>query len=412
MNLLKLKSLIIATFVVYFMVSPPFIFATFAGVLMRASLEMLLLSLLVIYYAFSQKSKPPVVMLAAWVSISAFPLFVAEQNLRSYLSIAAKIFIIILSVRMASYDGKFQDKLRRLWVALWSVAAVSVILIYINFNFKIFPSRSVSLAEFSETADYNYFGNAFGYYISYRFNGVSVPKINWYLYEPVFLSFFFGLNVVASRMLVKSTRRENWFIVLNLIGGFLTFSSTFILFSVIYLVFKLFRVIGYKTAIIFMSLAFALAVPFMIGLYLGGAFGFTSIGDRMLRFSIAMQIFQENNIIDYIVGNGVNYIPHWADRSASSGLLILFIDLGALISTFVLIVLFVFMRANIHVFLYCMFYSLAMYPFFFPIFMFFLVATFESWRKNKGALDGNRTGLRRYTSSSQPYDLGKSGAIR
>ena len=376
----KLKGLIIATYVVYFMVSPPFIFATFAGVLMRASLEMLLLSLLLTHYAFSQNSKPPVVLLGTWVSISVFPLFVADQNLLSYISISAKIFIIILSVRMVFYDRKFQDKLRRIWVALWSVAAVSVILVYINFNFKVLPVRSVSLAEFSETADYHYFGNMFGYYVSYIFNGANVPKINWYLYEPVFLSFFFGLNVVASRLLVKSTRNQVRFIVLNMIGGFLTFSSTFILFSVIYLSFKVFRFFGPRASIVLISLAFVLAMPFVIGLYLEGFFGFTSIGDRMLRFVIAIEIFRENNIIDYIFGNGVNYIPHWADRSASSGLLVLFIDLGVLVSIFFLFILFVFMRANFGVFLYCMFFSLAMYPFFFPTFMFFLAATFESRR--------------------------------
>lgn len=381
-------------FFLYAVLSNPFLLSSYIPFYLRFVLEIGLLYLLVGYFIASNRLKLPYVLTVIWTMLFILTLLGVDGPVNPLISTSLKIIILILLVRVAHASVSFREMLRCYWIFIWSLASVSVILIYFSATFDILTFTQFDFGDVNELAPYTYYGNLLGYFIPYHFFDLFVPKINWYLFEPIYLSFFLGLNVVVADEICSGNKKSKRFRILNMIAGFLTFSTSYFIFLFIYLVFQVLKLRFFRRTLVFIIPLAIVAISFVLYLFFfdSDVATFTSLSDRTDRLDIAAQAFSGNSIFSFLFGNGIGFVPSDADRGISSGILTILVERGLLVFVFITYLFYEILKPNWPVLLFLIYYNMTFESVWLPVlFMLCAVLSVNSKTKNSSLARFSKT---------------------
>ena len=148
----------------YATLSNPFLISSYVPLFLRTILEGGLLYLLVIYFLFSKTLRFTVVAISIWLMIFLLTLIGVDGYVNSLISTVFKFAILIMVVPLSKESTLFVNVIRKYWIFIWSLASISVLLIFFNTTFKIFNIEQFFFSEVNELAPYVYEGNFLGFF--------------------------------------------------------------------------------------------------------------------------------------------------------------------------------------------------------------------------------------------------------
>ena len=366
------KSAILITGLIflYALLSDPFIFFIFVPSPIR--MLVLLIPMVLVLYALTIKSE-----LKYKAMVFIFLSIVLMYSLKN-LDLSGTIikysvqFLFLISLFIYTKKTEINRKMLQAWFWFWIYVSLCVIFSFFIFksNLMTFPPKFLS--ETSGNTDYYYSHiPLIGNFVNYSFLGFQVPKSSWYVFEPGMIAYFFGFNVLLSSYLSYykvSSSNILIFKYVNMLGGFFTFSSTFILFLVGYVVYLSFRWLKSNTLkmiIIFLGvLLIYYAIYYVIN---GGLLEFTSFGNRSNRTLFGLKMISQSNIFDLLFGAGLGSPIEQYGAGLSSGLLSIFVEQGLVFLIFTLVIIFLMLRGKLDLFMFIIFYLLAFNPIYYPM---------------------------------------------
>lgn len=164
---------------------------------------------------------------------------------------------------------------------------------------------------------FTYLVTPFGVLLKKDFGSLTVMRSYFYFVEPIYLGVFSAINIFMIAPLVKNNPKR--FVVANLLGGILTFSISFYL---ILLILYLFANYNIKKGILF-------GVSIIVSVGIADILSYSSVGDRLNRFILFLDVMGHGDVFDLLFGHGV-LAGLELNKGFSSGLLIYIFELGLL----------------------------------------------------------------------------------
>jgi hypothetical protein len=279
--------------------------------------------------------------------------------------------IIVFSLLQSAKNEGFFTYLFHYYHLFFLITPVFAI---INFVINIFTPGLNFLTETFSLFAYQYQASPFGLVLYRSILGINVSRSMFFFIEPVFLSFFYLINIFVVGK--KMTNVNKHFILLNVIGGVLSASFFFYIGYIVLKVIKLSHV--YKIAIL-VGLVIAFFI-FQKGF--PSLVDSTSYDDRYLRLQIGFEILKSYGMERILLGSGFLF-DHGYGKGVSSGILSSVIE-GGLVGILVpLTIAIIFCERNVSLLLLVIFSLLLFEPFKFP---FFWVALILAGQISKKAL--------------------------
>ena len=323
-NLYTFITKLLAFFVlVIILLYPPFVFFQFVNEIMRIVLFAIIVISLFIYHLLSSyKIRKLSTIGILWLFLIIY--FVASVNTNFGEGLRTAIgYSMILIFAMTLYSVLQSERKDIFFTNVFNIYVKMFFLIpiFCSINFilnLISPSVNFLTESFSQFI-YNYQASPFGLSIPRSILGINFTRNFFFFIEPVYLAIFYLINIfIVGKSIEKHSRL---FIVINLIGGFLTAS---------YLFFIGFFLMWFLTLRPFVkTLVILIAGPLILvfSSWFNDFFMVSSYADRLLRVEIGMEILENFDVERVLVGAG--YIFDFGfDRGVSSGILASFIEGG------------------------------------------------------------------------------------
>lgn len=325
---------------------PPLVFSSLA----IDQLRIILFLIMLLYLMFAPRLmvSADIVTIFFLITIIAVILLITNdysdvRAARASLNFIATLFFAALLHRYLRLDPEAWLALLRTYIYCFYIIAIGSILSFIFFH-SIGALDLFGLAWDGQTTGvYVYRATPFGLLLPRSFFDVDVYRSFSFFIEPSYLGFFCVLNFfLAKGGLEKSPKI---FIIFNFIAGFLTFSFTFIALVLFFFLAKKLR---------FNSAYWVLPLIAIFSFYLLGSdfFDSSSLKDRLFRGSIFIDNFNRLSVNEKLFGVGFFSPALVADRSFSSGFLILFWEVGLIGSFLVCLLIFLTARYKMEVFLF------------------------------------------------------------
>ena len=302
---------------------PPFVFFQFVNEVMRIVLfAVILLSLFIYHLISSYKVKSLSTIGILWLFLIVYFIAAINTNLGEGMR-AAIGYSMILAFAMTFYSILQSERKDLFFTAAFNiyVKLFFVIPIFCCINFAlnlITPSVNFLTGSFSQFV-YNYQASPFGLSIPRSILGINFTRNFFFYIEPVYLAIFYLINIFIIGKSVK--KHSRLFIIINIIGGFLTASYLFFLGYLIVKFLTLRPLV--KTLVIFIAGLLLLVASS----WFNDFFMESSYADRLLRVEIAMEILGNFDVERLFIGTGY-LVDTGFDRGVSSGILTSFIEGG------------------------------------------------------------------------------------
>lgn len=302
---------------------PPFVFFQFVNEVMRiVLLAIILISLFVYHLISSYKIKKLSTIGILWIFLLIHLIASINTNFGEGLRTAIGYSMILIfamtlhSVLQSERKDVFFTNVFKIYVKVFFLIPIFCCINFI-LNF-ISPSVNFLTGSFSQFV-YTYQASPFGLSIPRSILGINFTRNFFFFIEPVYLAIFYLINIfIVGKSIEKHSRL---FIIVNLIGGFLTASYLF------FLGFFLIKFLRFRPMA---KTLFAFILGLMIFFFSSWFIDFfmeSSYADRLLRVEIGMEILENFDIQRVLVG--VGYIFDFGfDRGVSSGILSSFIEGG------------------------------------------------------------------------------------
>lgn len=302
---------------------PPFVFFQFVNEVMRIVLfAIILISLFTYHLISSYKIRKLSTIGILWLFIIIY--FIASINTNFGEGLRTAVgYSMILAFAMTLYSILQSERNHVFFTTAFNIYVKLFFLIpifcCINFVLNLVsPSVNFLTGSFSQFI-YNYQASPFGLSIPRSILGINFTRNFFFFIEPVYLAIFYLVNIfIIGKSVEKHSRL---FIIINIIGGFLTASYLFFLGYLIVMFLKLRPLV--KTLVIFIAGLLLLVVSS----WFNDFFMESSYADRLLRVEIAMEILENFDVERLFVGTGY-FVDYGFDRGVSSGILASFIEGG------------------------------------------------------------------------------------
>jgi hypothetical protein len=229
----------------------------------------------------------------------------------------------------------------------------------INFILNIITDKFNFLTNIFSTFEYAYQASPFGFILYKDFFGINLSRSMFFFIEPVFLAFFYLLNIF---IIAKNDSKSNkYFIILNYIGGILTSSLFF------YLGYIIIQFIKIKNKRKYLFLFLIILTTFILQKNYPNFLDATSYGDRYIRLGIGLEILQKFTFERLVFGSGFLF-DHGFEKGVSSGIISSFIEGGFIGLIFPLIMAIIFCEKNIILIIIVLLTLFLFEPFKFPFF--------------------------------------------
>jgi hypothetical protein len=210
----------------------------------------------------------------------------------------------------------------------------------------------------------------FGVVLKKDFYIIEVYRSYFYFVEPVYAGTFYAANIVLVAPYLKDKIR--FFIVANLVGGFLTYSFTFyIVLLALYAVKKLKSLFTLIAILIFLLLI-------IYFIQVNDIMQYSSFDDRLERYDLFFMAMDSANSMQSLFGHGVIAVTG-DDKAFSSGLATSIFEFGYIGTVLQMIIIFA-LRPSFIIFILFTLTSTVIDPIKMPLFWFFIIATSHKLR--------------------------------
>ena len=389
MNLGVLAVLLVFVYVLSY---NPFIVESFLPRHIRIGIEGLLLFLLIVI-SLNRK----------YISIDMFwfipiilgylcMIFFEISTLRELISSFGKLAFLLLNVELLIRNQRALQSCTKIWIQLSYFLCIITIIAFVGYNSSIisFVPTSLGTLAFGEQVSTSYYylnHNILGNITPRKLFGIDLGRATGFMYEPGYLAFFLGFNILGARDWIDDTRLRKRFVWLNVVAGIATISTTFFLFFTFYFLAKGIKSKGNSKVIIARRIVFlTLAVFFIVLILKSGYAGQTSGSDRLDQIVSYSSLVVNNSWLSFLFGNGVGVI------GINSGWIKVFIEQGAALLV-ILVTLFARLtKHNRWLMLYVFYCNFALSLFSTPLFLFLISISYASSFAKKRQLSNTNIG--------------------
>lgn len=373
---------------VYALFSAPFVFFTQIPYGMRVGLEIAALSAVTIFVISRNISVRAVEYMLIWLMLVTLTLLYTQTSYETV--IRTSICWLYFLIFAAEVDNlrKLNNLIAKSWFWIWMYISITVVIGFALYRLELVKFDYVDFGAIS-TADYTYYNNIyFGNTISVIYWGENVQRMCWYIFEPGMLAFFLGLNVIITKSVYASYEYKKLFMGLNFVAGCLTFSTTYIMFFLGWILYgSMRRIITARAMLAMWGIFLVATICVAYFVVANDLLASSSIEDRLLRANIALDIANNNSLPSFLFGNGVGISSVVADRGISSGLANVFIERGFLILAFLSFIIYKYAQSNKMLVIYIAFSSLAIEPVWYPAFLIALYIVFAASKTLPGKVN-------------------------
>jgi len=375
-NIKYLNIISISLILFYVFIYPPFRISSIPVFIpLRLTIETLVLIYLVTKTQLVTPGKLQVNLLLAVIMVLLFGIFGAEP-IRYVLSFLNKLLFFFLLIKVFQDDYKLMVSIRKAWVYIWFLISFSAIVALIG-NL----SGLLSFYKYDFYDSYAYQFNPFVGSIKFRglFNYKLQQYVGW-VFESGQLAYYFGINIILSKIIYKKKAGYNWFGFVNMIGGLITFSVSFYLFFIFYFIFLVFNKIKMKW--LFYSTIIPFIIYYAIYFYQNPElFLFTSMLDRVWRVEGAINILLKMNLMELIFGMGTFQSRAAMGGGFTVGVLGMLLGRGLLLTVFYIFLMIKYTKYNNTLLVYTVYYNLIFGGMFlYPVS--FLITVLGYWSDN------------------------------
>lgn len=372
----SLSLLLTGLIFLYTFLYPPFLSGDRVDVVFRLTTETFVLLILLLTMLLKIHNKTMMFLLMAIILMFLYLQFSLDES-RNVLSFFNKIIFFILLLSTIHENYKLNTYLKKMWIFVWIYFSISAIIAVVGFGTGIIP-----FSMWGTGKHLYYFNPLVGTIMTKNVDIVVLPRYVGWMCVPSTPAFFFGANIFIAQNLFIKQHRARYFKWINAIAGILTFSTTFYLFFIGYLLYQYVypKVLKTKTIILLLILL-SLPLVWYILLYMfeqPEVFKYTSLGDRTWRYQNAWEVFTEMHIYHKLFGFGVIPLTLEAGGAMTSGLLNLLLGRGSLMFCFLMYLIFRHAKYHTGFLIYILFCSLAYDLFSYPLFFLGLVLGYES----------------------------------
>lgn len=337
------------------LISPPFVFAElkFFGKEIRGLIGLTVIILLFLENTKFKISELLILFLLGFIIVIEF--LSQRSDLNNVLSAYAVIFVAFSIFRILKTNKLSGRTFLRIWMRFSLIISIFAIISFFAHQFTDLSDIFENAIEAYFNPKYDYKTSIFGFTVFKKFSFGGVERVSGFFNEPQYAGLFFALNILIISKNSKLFTKKYY--ISSVLAGLLTFSITFYLAFITYLILAL---EARKLRIMFFC--FLLFLILLIIFYLINVnFSFfdlslsqTSFQDRMERNLNALSVVNDASFSNKLFGHGVNTFQainpdeggRAGGRGLSSGLLYLLFEFGILISIFILALFMSFSNKN------------------------------------------------------------------
>lgn len=356
---------------------PPLVFYGFMSDSVRVLLfAMILLGLFISQLLRSYDKRKIVIIIYCWIAFFIYTVASIYVNVNGAFkstigySMILAFAICIFSIMQSERSSAFYHMVLKIYTSFFYVAAICAI---INFFLTILTPSVNFLTGFLADNPYHYEISPFGLSVSKPIFGINFVRSFFYFIEPVYLALFYLMNIfVIGKVMPKGSN----FVLINIIGGLVTFSY---LFFVGYLLLKvlelrtLYRVLSIL-AVVLLYIGFQEVV-------LPGLLETSSVDNRLFRFETAIMFIQSLSMQQILFGLGIEY-DYISDFGVNAGLFASLIENGVAGLIFLLTIMLLFAQKNTVLIIIVFLGLLTVEPFKLPLFWLTVILAGEVSRRN------------------------------
>lgn len=272
------------------------------------------------------------------------------------------VFAYALS-RAAELNDNIKKRLVGLYIKFFTLVPICSLLSVIFF--LIFGTLDIYNLPVIE--GYNYLNTPFGVMLDKDIFGFHVYRSQFFFIEPVYLALFCTVNIFVIAPNIKSKSR--FFLVMNVIGGLLTFSYLFYILSAVFFVIKK-ETVSYRLVLrLFLIACAALIVPEV------AFFADSSMTARTMNLDLFVDAMDQSNVFQLSFGHG---FPAQAQVDAhyyDAGILTSIYEIGIVNVVALSYFLFILSNKNIQIFLFYFAAMMVFEPLKLPLFWVLVVVS-------------------------------------
>jgi hypothetical protein len=289
---------------------PPILFTDKISSTLRICLFIFLIAYL--FSASKRASKNDLMIFLLLLLFSAILIVVNIDNLDGLRTSGSTILTLVFAWTMSRAvkdNVRYKNLLANFYINLFKIVPVCSLLSVI---FLVSAGELNIFNAYSEGHDYWF--TPFGAVFAKNFLGVSVYRSFSFFQEPVYLALFYAVNIFLIAPSLKNN--SNLFLIVNIVGGLLTFSYLFFILSLILIFSKKIAILSIKEY----SFLLFVAAGLIISASQFNLFSTSSLGDRWERANFFFNAMEDANIFQLIFGHGFA-VETGFDRGFSAGLL-------------------------------------------------------------------------------------------
>lgn len=325
---------------------PPLVFNT----VVDDQVRILLFLVLICYLLVSRRSAVNTKTITALALVTTITLIMFaitidygdSQGLRTSFNFLGTIIFAVVLFRYLVGSLKARIALLRAYVFVFKLIPILAICSFIFF-YLIGPLDIFNLAwDGHSESVYIYQATPFGFLLPRNLFGVEIYRSFFFFIEPNYLGFFYAFNLLF--ISGQAGKYSHKFFALNLVGGLLTFSFTFIIVLFLGVV-----LVGRKLNpyTLFFSVLIIGSIIFPVISILDSA---SSLADRIYRLSLFTEIYHAMSVSEKLFGVGFSGGGVEFERHFSMGIASLLFEIGIINTLLILSLIFVIAQRNLSLF--------------------------------------------------------------
>lgn len=301
--------------------SPPFIFQYLQFVNDEFRISLSCFAILLCILSHPKLCKSDIFIFSCTLFLLVIEVIWDRSRMSNILSFYAVMILSLLLFYVLKNSKSCREIILASWIRIAYILSIGTIALSILHAFTLLDT---DFFQFSKN-------NVSLYAYRYSFLGVTqnknifdfdVTQAYSYFVEAQYAGFYFTINVMMAIALNRRFKHRVW-MVLNLMAGMLTFSTTFFISMAMLLSLKS------RSKIIYFSLLAAIIIAF------GSSFvKYTSFDDRELRLLVAIEVLSRSSPSELLLGHGVEVVDTTdvdpRGRGINSGVLVLLVERGIL----------------------------------------------------------------------------------
>jgi hypothetical protein len=383
MNQRKTEILFCLILFLSILINQPFLSISFFPRTPRLLIEASILVILFLY-SFKDRNYESIKFLIVIFVLLGLSYINSGVELIRYIGTFNKISFAVLLCSFLKNRSYYLDLLIKLWSVLWILICVWVITGSIYFFWDPRALDVVQFSSFDKFAAYPYkissWGNVF---VENKVFGYLVGRNCGVFFEPNILGFVSWLNLLGAKYFIDNLRFKKIYLFLTFAAGLCSISTTFfvVLFMFAPFLIKKLRFIIEKGKNYSLILGAGLLALVCIWI---SSYKLNSASNRLERLSGAFEMFKNNTISSFFIGNGYLESKNYMKYAFSSGYSDLLLIKGFLF--FSLVLYFIYKLSKRDRLLLCSLsiYFVAINPFQFMVFYMIIVFIYLRYESLSG----------------------------